>query len=487
MKKMLKKVLALVLAVMMVIAALPMTVAAVIPESGTCGNNLTWTLKDKVLTISGTGAMDNFNMNGKPWQDPSYGQAINSIEKVIIKEGVTTIGSHAFSNFTDLEEITLPRSLKSIGNSAFYLSNLTTITIPDGVTDIKDSAFDCCYFLTSIKIPDSVTSLGQYAFFKCYNLTTVILGSGISKLMYKTFDECTSLTTVYISKSMIDVGKFAFDTCPKLSDVYYEGTEQDWKNINFALYNTELTGATRHYKSCPENEDFVHDYNTVVTNVTCTKQGYTTYTCECGDTYVADYIEPTGHKHTSEITTPATHITEGVITYTCVCGDTYTEIIAKSIDHTYDAVVTKPSCTEDGLSIYTCECGDAYLEEIPAIGHNVIIVSGVDATCIKSGLTDGRYCSVCDEVLSVQEEIPALGHDWSEGAICGNCSIMRGDMTGDNCVNSNDAIQLLYYTLLPERYEVNQNCDFNGDGFVDSNDAIYLLYHTLIPERYPLA
>lgn len=66
-------------------------------------------------------------------------------------------------------------------------------------------------------------------------------------------------------------------------------------------------------------------------------------------------------------------------------------------------------------------------------------------------------------------------------------NILRGDVNGDGFVDSNDAIHLLYHTLLSERYEINQNGDFDGDGYVNSNDAIHLLYFTLLPERYPLA
>lgn len=66
-------------------------------------------------------------------------------------------------------------------------------------------------------------------------------------------------------------------------------------------------------------------------------------------------------------------------------------------------------------------------------------------------------------------------------------NILRGDVNGDGLVDSNDAIHLLYYTLLPERYEINQNGDFDGNSLVNSDDAIYLLYFTLLPERYPLA
>ena len=65
-------------------------------------------------------------------------------------------------------------------------------------------------------------------------------------------------------------------------------------------------------------------------------------------------------------------------------------------------------------------------------------------------------------------------------------SVMRGDVNGDNSVDSDDAIYLLYYTLLPDTYPVNQNGDMNADGSVDSDDAIYLLYYTLLPDSYPL-
>lgn len=66
-------------------------------------------------------------------------------------------------------------------------------------------------------------------------------------------------------------------------------------------------------------------------------------------------------------------------------------------------------------------------------------------------------------------------------------NVIRGDVNGDGVVDSDDAIHLLYHTLLPERYEINQNGDFDGDSDVDSDDAIYLLYFTMLPERYPLA
>ena len=129
---------------------------------------------------------------------------------------------------------------------------------------------------------------------------------------------------------------------------------------------------------------------------------------------------------------------------------------------------------------------ETYQQRLAYHSHNVVLVPGKAATCTEAGLTDGSYCSSCDAVLSEQEVIPALGHSWTE-SVCDYCGICCGDLSGDDEVDSNDAVHLLYHILISDRYQINQDCDFNNDGFVDSNDAIYLLYHTLIPERYPLA
>ncbi len=102
-------------------------------DSGTCGEDVTWSLDENgTLTISGTG-----DMSGNPWF--SY---MDLIKKVVIKDSVTSIGGGAFSGCTGLTSITIPDSVTSIGDRAFYgCSGLTSITIPDSVTSIGDGAF----------------------------------------------------------------------------------------------------------------------------------------------------------------------------------------------------------------------------------------------------------------------------------------------------------------------------------------------------------
>lgn len=113
-----------------------------------------------------------------------------------------------------------------------------------------------------------------------------------------------------------------------------------------------------------------HMYYEKIILPSCTTRGYTTYTCECGDSYVDDYKDKLEHEYSSKITTQPTHLTIGVKTFTCECGDSYTEEIAKLIGHTYNLTVTSPSCTTQGYTTYTCECGDSYVADyVNALGH----------------------------------------------------------------------------------------------------------------------
>ncbi len=148
-----------------------------------------------------------------------------------------------------------------------------------------------------------------------------------------------------------------------------------------------------------------HSYNAVVTNPTCTEDGYTTYTCECGDSYVADYVDANGHDYASAVTTSATHLKEGAMTYTCHCGDSYTESIAKIEKHEHTAVVTAPTCTENGYTTYTCECGDSYVADyVDASEHDYVS----DVTTPATHLTEGVMTYTCHCGDSYTESIAKI-------------------------------------------------------------------------------
>ena len=221
---------------------------------------ITWTLSDDgTLTISGTDMPD---YSYAPWDFQR-----NKIKEVVIKDGVTSIGSSAFENCSGLTSVTIPNSVTSIGYRAFYgCSSLTSVTIPNSVTsigwsafegtkwydnqpdgvvyagkvlyaykgtmpsntkiDIKDGtkgiggdAFYACFGLTSITIPNSVTSIGDRAFGDCSGLTSVTIPNSVTSIGYWAFSGCSGLTSVTIPNSVTSIGSYAFYDCSGLSSI----------------------------------------------------------------------------------------------------------------------------------------------------------------------------------------------------------------------------------------------------------------------------
>ena len=188
--------------------------AAGITESGSCGENVTYTLdSDGTLTISGTGAMEDYR-----WYESPFIKS--EINKVIIEDDVTSIGDHAFEFCSSLTSITIPDSVTSIGEYAFYYcTSLTDITIPDSVTSIRDSAFSDCSALESITIPDSVTSIGEYAFYGCTSLTDITIPDSVTSIRDYAFGWCESLGDITIPDSVTSIGDHAFDSCSSLTSI----------------------------------------------------------------------------------------------------------------------------------------------------------------------------------------------------------------------------------------------------------------------------
>ena len=138
----------------------------------------------------------------------------------IIKEGTRFIGAAAFSDCTLLTSITIPDSVTEIINSTFSdCSSLTSITIPEGVTSIGDSAFYKCSSLKSITIPDSVTSIGESAFRDCSSLASITIPEGVTSIGSSTFRDCSSLTSITIPDGITEIGYLAFSDCSSLTNV----------------------------------------------------------------------------------------------------------------------------------------------------------------------------------------------------------------------------------------------------------------------------
>ncbi|MGN1414953.1 MAG: leucine-rich repeat protein [Anaerovoracaceae bacterium] len=186
-------------------------------ESGSCGNNVTYTFDSSTgeLTISGTGAMDNYEENNL---SPFYW--LGDIKTVIISDGVTSIGNYAFYKSSSLTSISIPESVKDIGKYAFSgCSSLTSVSLPSGMTRISSYVFEGCTDLKSVSIPNSITYIDIGAFFNCGSLTGIIIPDGVTGIGTRAFCGCSGLKSIKIPESVIKIDTNAFYGCSGLTSI----------------------------------------------------------------------------------------------------------------------------------------------------------------------------------------------------------------------------------------------------------------------------
>ena len=233
-----KRLIYAALACLLLVVLIPARAEAA-TASGTCGDNLTWTLDEGgTLTISGEGAMKNYDYGSAPWFE-LRGQ----IKNVAISETVTTIGNHAFCALTSAVSINLPDALTSIGDGAFKECTAwaDSLVIPDGVTSIGQYAFYNCHALTgSLHLPDGLTTINDSAFYGCWKLNgTLKIPSGVTSIGSGAFHNCSRLIgTLEIPDGVTTIGGSAFYGCAKLSGQLVI-PEAVTKIGNYAFYGCE--------------------------------------------------------------------------------------------------------------------------------------------------------------------------------------------------------------------------------------------------------
>ena len=222
--------------------SLLLPLVAMADDSGSCGTDVTYTYETSTgtLTIQGSGTMTGYSYSSfAPWY--SYR---SNIKTVVIKDGVTSIGSYAFYYCNGLTSIEIPNSVTSIGDHAFYFCNgLTSIEIPNSVTSIGDYAFSGTAWLnsqpdgliyagkvvycykgtmpvnTSITIKEGTLGIANIAFYGCSSLTSIDIPNSVTRIGKSAFSGCSGLTSVTIPNSVTRIGKSAFSGCSCLTSV----------------------------------------------------------------------------------------------------------------------------------------------------------------------------------------------------------------------------------------------------------------------------
>ena len=256
------------------------TVYAATATSGKCGDSLTWEFEDGTLTISGTGAMWDLVWDEDEcnyiYPDGWYNE-LDGIEKIVIKDGVTSISDNAFSDLS-VTEITIADSVKNIGDYAFAYTLASELNIPDSVENIGIGAFEGNFYLETINIGAGVSSIGEMAFSNylgdsdsntssltainvdsdneyfssidgvlfdkagttliCYpngkSATSYKVPDGVTTIKKYAFDWCLALKSITLPSTLSTVEEEVFTYCNNLKTVNYNGTKTDWSKISIA-------------------------------------------------------------------------------------------------------------------------------------------------------------------------------------------------------------------------------------------------------------
>ena len=364
----------------------------------------TGVLSGKTLTISGTGAMPDFdfpNGNLAPWWNyealgmlTSFGnfKLEGELKKVVIKDGVTNVSNYALFFLPAATQVTLPESVTSIGRYGIAMcSKLTGLSIPKGVTGIGDFGL-AGNGLTAVTLPDGLQSLGRGAFDSCASLTNTTLPAAIPAVPGKCFADCTKLLNVKYAGTVTAIGDLAFESCKALTAAPIPETVTE---IGASAFTgcTALTDVTIPAGVSTIPEDCFRGC-TALTDIdlpgTVTSVGHNAFT---GCTALKDVrcygaapaVEPgNSEAHSFEPATVTIHYNP-------------------AMNWTLDADGKWQGYTVSDKGACTHTDYDTTERTVPA-------------TCGEAGRVD-TICSNCGEVVSTRELPPTGAHDWNGGTV----------------------------------------------------------------------
>lgn len=339
---------------------------------------------------------------------------MKTLQKMQFAIGTTKIYKETLKNCINIESIIIPNSVTDIGESAFYgCESLKYIEIPSNIDEIKDYTFYNCKKLEKVIVPSSVTKIGRYAFYNCDSLRGVTFEKGeLSRISEYAFAYC-GIENIQIPDTVTFIGEDAFRENKKLKNIVLPKEMETISKYVFA-------GSGLEYFIVPTSIKTIEDYAFSM----CDKLKYVAIPPEvekigdesfdsCGE-YVQISDDEKQYVNGSFIIKgeKGSYAEEYAISKSPEYGF---EIHAYFIDE-----VVVPSCKEYGYTRYKCAlCSEQknadYTDRTNK--HEVVIDELIAPTCTKPGLTAGSHCSVCNEVLQAQEEIPALGHTWNAGEV----------------------------------------------------------------------
>ena len=245
--------------------------------SRNCGENVTWDLTDGVLTISGTGDMDDYYMpirDPDSWRTAPWYTMRDLITKVVVEEGIEHVGDWAFGRLPEVKEIVYSSTVNRIdmssnydcpklekftvaeGNEVYSVSDegkvliengslvrsavkgITSYKAGDDIRTIGMGAFDSSA-LTELDL-NQVTAIQTYAFADCHDLKTVVIPEGVTTIELTAFQN-SGIESITIPASVTKIRNYAFDGCSELADVYFTSTESQWNEIIIGTGNNALT------------------------------------------------------------------------------------------------------------------------------------------------------------------------------------------------------------------------------------------------------
>ncbi len=191
-----------------------------------------------------------------------------SDNSVTIPNGVTGIGESAFEGYRGLTEVTLPRSVTSIGNYSFaQCTSLRHVENSGEIFSIGDGAFEGCISLTDVKVLSSVTNLSSNVFRGCMGLTDVEIPNGVTNIGESAFEQCASLTSITIPGSVVKIAISAFSGCSELENIRVKSENEKYQSMDGVLFDKNgktllyyPIGRTQTTYDIPDGVMFIQDY-----------------------------------------------------------------------------------------------------------------------------------------------------------------------------------------------------------------------------------